>query len=67
MPIYGLPDTISMIVQTKVSLDRIASFLRLDELQTDVVKKLPSGSSEKAIELVDGNFSWNLSSSNTTL
>ena len=56
-----------MIVQTKVSLDRIASFLRLDELQTDVVKKLPSGSSEKAIELVDGNFSWNLSSSNTTL
>ncbi|TKY46997.1 ABC transporter C family member 3 [Spatholobus suberectus] len=67
MPIYSLPDTISMIAQTKVSLDRIASFLRLDELQTDVVEKLPWGSSDKAIELVDGNFSWDLSSPNTTL
>ncbi|TKY65138.1 ABC transporter C family member 3 [Spatholobus suberectus] len=26
MPIYSLPDTISMIAQTKVSLDRISSF-----------------------------------------
>ncbi|KAL2956307.1 hypothetical protein AAZX31_18G077700 [Glycine max] len=67
MPIYGLPDTISMIAQTKVSLERIASFLRLEELQTDVVEKLPWGSSDKAIELVDGYFSWDLSSPNTTL
>ncbi|RDX67144.1 ABC transporter C family member 3, partial [Mucuna pruriens] len=67
MPIYSLPDTISMIAQTKVSLDRIASFLRLDELKTDVVEKLPLGSSDKAIELVNGNFSWDLSSPNTTL
>nr|KYP56392.1 ABC transporter C family member 3 [Cajanus cajan] len=35
-PIYNLPDTISMIIQTKVSLDRIVSFLRLDDLQPDV-------------------------------
>ncbi|XP_027351838.1 ABC transporter C family member 3-like [Abrus precatorius] len=69
MPIYSLPDTISMIAQTKVSLDRITSFLCLDDLQTDVVEKLPQGSSDIAIELVDGNFSWDLSSlnSNTTL
>ncbi|KAG5017599.1 hypothetical protein JHK85_023735 [Glycine max] len=67
MPIYNLPDTISMITQTKVSLDRIASFLRLDELQTDVIEKIPWGSSDKAIELVDGNFSWDLSSPITTL
>ncbi|KAG2394743.1 ABC transporter C family member 3 [Vigna angularis] len=67
MPIYSLPDTISMIAQTKVSLDRIASFLRLDELQTDIVQKLPWGSSDKAIELVDGNFSWDLCSPNATL
>lgn len=31
-PIYNLPDTISMIAQTKVSLDRISSFLCLDDL-----------------------------------
>jgi ABC-type multidrug transport system fused ATPase/permease subunit len=66
-PIYNLPDTISMIAQTKVSLDRIASFLRLDDLQSDVVEKLPPGSSDTAIEVVDGNFSWDLSSTSPTL
>ncbi|XWS27754.1 hypothetical protein CRYUN_Cryun25bG0007800 [Craigia yunnanensis] len=59
--IYILPDTISMTAQTKVSLDRIASFLQLDDLQPDVIEKLPRGSSDTAIEIVDGNFSWDLS------
>ncbi|KAJ7963663.1 ABC transporter C family member 3 [Quillaja saponaria] len=53
--------------QTKVSLDRIASFLRLDDLQSDVIEKLPRGSSDTAIEVVDGNFSWDTSSSGQTL
>ncbi|XP_042949303.1 ABC transporter C family member 3-like isoform X6 [Carya illinoinensis] len=66
-PIYSLPDTISMIVQTKVSLDRIASFLRLDDLQSDVIERLPRGGSDTTIEIIDGNFSWDLSSSNSTL
>ncbi|GKV43850.1 hypothetical protein SLEP1_g51099 [Rubroshorea leprosula] len=66
-PIYGLPRTISMIVQTKVSLDRIASFLHLDDLQPDVIERLPRGSSDTAIEIVDGNFSWDLSTSGVTL
>ncbi|EEF29340.1 multidrug resistance-associated protein 2, 6 (mrp2, 6), abc-transoprter, putative [Ricinus communis] len=66
-PIYNLPDTISMLVQTKVSLDRISSFLRLDDLQSDVVEKLTRGSSNTAIEIADGNFSWELSAPNPTL
>ncbi|GMN63550.1 hypothetical protein TIFTF001_032620 [Ficus carica] len=66
-PIYNLPDTISMIAQTKVSLDRISSFLRLDDLQSDVIEKLARGSSDTAIEIADGNFSWDLSSKNPTL
>nr|POF14557.1 abc transporter c family member 3 [Quercus suber] len=66
-PIYNLPDTVSMIAQTKVSLDRIVSFLRLEDLQFDTIKKLPRGSSNTAIEIIDGNFSWDLSSSNPTL
>ncbi|KAF7140434.1 hypothetical protein RHSIM_Rhsim06G0226900 [Rhododendron simsii] len=66
-PIYNLPDTISMVAQTKVSLDRIASFLQLDDLQSDVLEKLPIGSSDTAIEVVDGNFSWDVSSPNPTL
>ncbi|CAA3013139.1 ABC transporter C family member 3-like isoform X3 [Olea europaea subsp. europaea] len=66
-PIYSLPDTISMIVQTKVSLDRIASFLSLIELQPDVVERLSMGSSDIAVEIVDGNFGWDLSSPCPTL
>ncbi|CAK7336524.1 unnamed protein product [Dovyalis caffra] len=48
--------------ETKVSLDRIVSFLCLDDLQPDALEKLPVGSSDTAIEIVDGNFSWDLSS-----
>ncbi|XP_050216935.1 ABC transporter C family member 3-like [Mercurialis annua] len=66
-PIYNLPDTISMIVQTKVSLDRISAFLGLDDLQSDVVEKLTRDSSDTAIEIANGNFSWELSAPNPTL
>ncbi|KAM7280856.1 hypothetical protein ACFE04_007990 [Oxalis oulophora] len=65
-PIYNLPDTISMIVQTKVSLDRISSFLCLNDLQSDVIEKLPS-STDTTLEIIDGNFSWDSSSNNITL
>uniref|UniRef100_A0A0D9Y3Y4 ABC transporter C family member 13 n=1 Tax=Oryza glumipatula TaxID=40148 RepID=A0A0D9Y3Y4_9ORYZ len=66
-PIYNLPDTISMLIQTKVSLDRIASFLCLEELPTDAVLKLPSGSSDVAIEVRNGCFSWDASPEVPTL
>ncbi|KAL8462294.1 hypothetical protein ACS0TY_033372 [Phlomoides rotata] len=66
-PIYNLPDTIAMIVQTKVSLDRIGSFLSLDDLRPDLVEKLPRSSSETALEVIDGNFSWDESSPSPTL
>ncbi|RCV24892.1 hypothetical protein SETIT_5G122800v2 [Setaria italica] len=66
-PIYNLPDTISMVIQTKVSLDRIASFLCLEELPTDAVKRLPSGSSDVAIEVSNGCFSWEASQELPTL
>ncbi|KAL0399136.1 UNVERIFIED_CONTAM: ABC transporter C family member 3 [Sesamum radiatum] len=66
-PIYKLPDTVSMIAQTKVSLDRIASFLSLDDLPPDVVEKLPANSSDTAVEVINGNFSWDVSSPSPTL
>ncbi|KAL2473106.1 ABC transporter C family member 3 [Forsythia ovata] len=65
--IYNLPDTISMLVQTKVSLDRIASFLSLDDMQPDVIEKLPMGSSNIIVEIIDGNFSWDTCSPSSTL
>eukprot|EP00257_Ricinus_communis_P028133 XP_025015547.1 ABC transporter C family member 3 isoform X3 [Ricinus communis] len=66
-PINKLPDTISVMIQAKVSLDRIASFLRLDDLQSDAVEIFPKGSLDTAIEMLDGNFSWDLSAPNPTL
>ncbi|CAN6448500.1 unnamed protein product [Victoria cruziana] len=66
-PIYNLPDTISMIAQTKVSLDRIASFLRLEEMEPDAVEKLSKDASTLAVEICDGVFSWDPSSSIPTL
>ncbi|XP_058074516.1 ABC transporter C family member 3-like isoform X2 [Magnolia sinica] len=65
-PIYNLPDTISVLAQTKVSLDRIASFLRLNELPPVAVEKLPEAS-EVAIKINNGCFSWDLSTENPTL
>ncbi|KAI3921194.1 hypothetical protein MKW98_012764 [Papaver atlanticum] len=66
-PIYILPDTISMIAQTKVSLERIASFLRLDDLGCDIVEKFPRSASDIAVEIKNGNFSWDVSSLTPTL
>ncbi|RWR72400.1 ABC transporter C family member 3-like protein isoform X1 [Cinnamomum micranthum f. kanehirae] len=66
-PIYNLPDTISMAVQAKVSLDRIASFLCLEDLQPDAVQRLPSSCSNVVIDISNGNFSWDPSSANPTL
>ncbi|KVE53413.1 hypothetical protein Ccrd_023957, partial [Cynara cardunculus var. scolymus] len=64
---FNLPGTISMIAQSKVSLDRIALFLCLDDLDPDQVEMVPRGTSDTAIEIVDGNFSWAVTSSNPTL
>ncbi|XP_043706474.1 ABC transporter C family member 3-like isoform X1 [Telopea speciosissima] len=66
-PIYNLPDTISMVIQTKISLDRIVSFLCLEDLHPDIVQTFPKDSVEVAVEIVKGNFSWDLHSPNLTL
>ncbi|CAI8596274.1 unnamed protein product [Vicia faba] len=68
-PIYNLPETVSMMAQCKVSLGRIASFLCQDDIKSDIVENLPkdSNSSDLAIEVVDGNFTWDLCSSNAVL
>ncbi|KAI7726468.1 hypothetical protein M8C21_018358, partial [Ambrosia artemisiifolia] len=60
--VYNLPDTIEIIVQTKVSFDRIASFLSLSELDSGLVEMVPIGSSDTSVEIVDGNFSWDVTS-----
>ncbi|KAL5730763.1 hypothetical protein ACHQM5_003555 [Ranunculus cassubicifolius] len=60
--IYSLPQTLSSVTQTRTSLDRIASFLSLEDLQPDMIEKLPSHS-KFVIEINNGSFTWDLSSS----
>jgi ABC-type multidrug transport system fused ATPase/permease subunit len=66
-PIHGIPDTISAIIQTKVSLDRICSFLCLEELSSDAIIKLPKDSTDASILVTNGHFSWDTFSQVPTL
>jgi ABC-type multidrug transport system fused ATPase/permease subunit len=66
-PIYNLPDTVSMIIQTKVSLNRISSFLCLEDLPDNVVHRAPKGSTNVAVEVQSGTFSWDSGSQEPTL
>ncbi|KAK9087727.1 hypothetical protein Syun_030121 [Stephania yunnanensis] len=66
-PLRNFPDLVSMMAQTKVSLDRISGFLLEEELQEDAAIVLPRGFTNMAIEIKDGEFSWDTSSSKSTL
>ncbi|XP_028758272.1 ABC transporter C family member 5 isoform X2 [Neltuma alba] len=61
-PLRNFPDLVSTMAQTKVSLDRISSFLQEEELQEDATTVLPRGTSDIAIEIEDGVFYWDPSS-----
>ncbi|WJX18358.1 Multidrug resistance-associated protein 5 [Trifolium repens] len=66
-PLRNFPDLVSTMAQTKVSLDRISGFLQDDELREDATTVLPRGTSNIAIEIMDGAFCWDTSSSRPTL
>ncbi|KAA8550694.1 hypothetical protein F0562_002378 [Nyssa sinensis] len=66
-PLRNFPDLVSMMAQTKVSLDRIAGFLQEEELQEDATIILPRGITNVAIEIKDGEFCWDPSSPRPTL
>ncbi|KAJ7972577.1 ABC transporter C family member 5 [Quillaja saponaria] len=66
-PLRNFPDLVSMMAQTKVSLDRISSFLQEEELQEDATIVLPRGISNTALEIKDGIFCWDPSSPKPTL
>jgi ABC-type multidrug transport system fused ATPase/permease subunit len=66
-PLRNFPDLISMIAQTRVSLDRLSHFLQQEELPDDATISVPQGSTDKAIDIKDASFSWNPSGSTPTL
>ncbi|GLJ18146.1 hypothetical protein SUGI_0320540 [Cryptomeria japonica] len=66
-PIYNLPEFISMVAQTKVSLDRVAIFLKEEELQYDAVEQISKGTTDIAVHIQGGEFSWDPAPSSSTL
>lgn len=66
-PLRNFPDLVSMMAQTKVSLDRISGFLQEEELQENATIVLPRGLTDMAIEIRDGMFGWDPSSQRPTL
>ncbi|XAR63315.1 Xenobiotic-transporting ATPase [Bertholletia excelsa] len=66
-PIFSLPDLLSTIAQSKVSADRIASYLQQDEIKVDAVQYVPKDQTEYAVEISGGKFAWKDDSRNPTL
>ncbi|KAJ0986471.1 hypothetical protein J5N97_004827 [Dioscorea zingiberensis] len=66
-PVRMLPEVLSVLIQVKVSLDRIEVFLQEDEVKEDVVKRYPLMNSELSIKIENGVFSWEPNSSIPTL
>ncbi|WOL09935.1 ABC transporter C family member 5-like isoform X1 [Canna indica] len=66
-PLRNFPDLISMMAQTKVSLDRISGFLQEEELQDDATIVVPRSLTNNAIEIKDGEFCWDPISETPTL
>ncbi|CAL0324898.1 unnamed protein product [Lupinus luteus] len=56
-PIYNLPELISMIAQTKVSVDRIQEFIKAED-QNQFMNKHASNTSPIAIEIRPGEYVW---------
>lgn len=56
-PIYNLPELFSMIAQTKVSIDRIQSFL-MEEDQTRLVQNHTPTAQGVAIDIEAGEYAW---------
>ncbi|XP_071937955.1 ABC transporter C family member 5 isoform X2 [Coffea arabica] len=66
-PLRSFPDLVSMMAQTKVSLDRLSEFFLGQELKEDATIVLPRGLTSVAIEIKDGEFGWDPSSPRPTL
>lgn len=66
-PLRSFPDVVSTYAQMKVSLTRISRFLHEGELPEDVNMQIPHCITTNAIEILDGVFSWDPSSSKPTL
>lgn len=63
-PIYNMPELISMITQTKVSVDRIHKFIEEDKKQS--TNRHASESSKVSIEIKPTEYAWEANDETTT-
>nr|QGP74114.1 ABCC transporter [Sedum alfredii] len=66
-PLRNFPDLVSVMTQTRVSLDRISGFLQEEELQADATIVLPRGISDTAVDINNADFCWDVNSLSKTL
>lgn len=66
-PVRMVPEAIAIMIQVKVSFDRLNAFLLDDELIKDEVIEKPSKNLDNLIEIQNGNFRWDPESVNLTL
>ncbi|XP_044975153.1 ABC transporter C family member 8-like isoform X3 [Hordeum vulgare subsp. vulgare] len=66
-PMRMLPEVLSVMIQVKVSLDRIGKFLTEDEFQDDAVDRTPASDKSRCLDVHDGVFSWEPSKGTATL
>ncbi|CAL0324361.1 unnamed protein product [Lupinus luteus] len=66
-PIFSLPDLLNVIAQGKVSVDRIASYLKEEEIQHDVIEYVAKDRTENDIVIDKGRFSWDPDSRSPTI
>ncbi|XP_044478814.1 ABC transporter C family member 8-like [Mangifera indica] len=57
-PVRMIPEALSVVIQVKVSFDRINAVLLDDELKNDDVSRISMQNSERSVIIKDGNFSW---------
>lgn len=66
-PVRMIPEALSVMIQVKVSFERLNSFLLEDELKDEGQRRYPFPNSKKSIGIQEAIFSWDLESTIPTL
>ncbi|GLJ30778.1 hypothetical protein SUGI_0610560 [Cryptomeria japonica] len=66
-PVRMLPDVLAILIQVKVSLDRLDKFLQDEELKPDAFLRKSLDASQCVIKIHSGILSWDPESASTTL
>ncbi|KAK7381741.1 hypothetical protein VNO80_00288 [Phaseolus coccineus] len=57
-PVILIPEALSVLIQVKVSFDRLNTFLLDDEIKGDDFGRTSKDSCRKGVEILAGSFSW---------